>query len=181
MLLVADSNAYAGPLAWEGPYEDVVVFDLSVPSGALSSTSATTDATSTTTSREGCYPYVSVTPTASRSLRSRGGAVAQTQRFAGVDGSRTWTVVGDDHLPVDWIEEYLDGLRLRVYRTSPNMVNAYARGLGLYQSFLDDFCRGWRDADLETFGEFVAWLRDKHPGQQDDTLRAAAVATTAHR
>jgi len=27
--------------------------------------------------------------------------VAQTQRFADVDGSRTWTVVGDDDLPVE--------------------------------------------------------------------------------
>jgi hypothetical protein len=41
VLLVADSNAYAGPLAWEGPYEDVVLFDLSVPAQAVSSTSAT--------------------------------------------------------------------------------------------------------------------------------------------
>lgn len=30
-LTVADSNAYAGPLAWEGTYAEVVVFDLSVP------------------------------------------------------------------------------------------------------------------------------------------------------
>jgi len=40
-LLVADSNAYAGPLAWEGGFTDVVVFDLSVPAGVVSSTSAT--------------------------------------------------------------------------------------------------------------------------------------------
>lgn len=53
VLLVADSNAYAGPLAWEGGFDEVLLFDLSVPSGAMSSTSATTDATSTTTSGEG--------------------------------------------------------------------------------------------------------------------------------
>lgn len=88
-------------------------------------------------------------------------------------------MVGDDHLPVDWIEEYLDGLRLRVYGTSPNTVKVYARGLALYQSFLDEFCRGWRDADLETFDEFVAWLRDKHPGQQDDTYAARVDAVVS--
>jgi hypothetical protein len=105
--------------------------------------------------------------------------VAQTQGFADVDGSRTWTVVGDDDLPVEWIEEYLDGLRLRVYRTSPNTVKAYARGLGLYQSFLDEFGRDWRAADLETFDEFVAWLRQEHPGQQDDTYAARVDAVVS--
>lgn len=105
--------------------------------------------------------------------------MAQTQRLADVDGSRTWTVVGDNDLPVDWIEEYLDGLRLRVYRTSPNTVKAYARGLGLYQSFLDEFGRDWREADLETFDEFVAWLREEHPGQQDDTYAARVDAVVS--
>src|SRR5947207_843055 len=98
--------------------------------------------------------------------------VAQTQRFADIDGSRTCTVVGGDGLPVEWIEEYFEGLRMRIYRTSPNTVKAYARGLALYQSFLDEFGRCWRAADLEAFDEFVAWLRDTCPGQQDDTYAA---------
>jgi hypothetical protein len=33
LLLVADSNAYAGPLAWEGGYAEVVVFDAHHDSG----------------------------------------------------------------------------------------------------------------------------------------------------
>jgi hypothetical protein len=33
VLLVADSNAYAGPLAWEDAYEEVVVFDAHHDSG----------------------------------------------------------------------------------------------------------------------------------------------------
>jgi hypothetical protein len=54
LLLVADSNAYAGPLAWEGSgFDEVLVFDLSVPGGAVSSTSATADATSAATARKG--------------------------------------------------------------------------------------------------------------------------------
>ena len=89
-------------------------------------------------------------------------------------------MVGDDGLPVEWIEEYLDGLRLRVYGTSPNTVKAYARGLGLYQSFLDEFGCCWRTADLETFDEFVAWLRAEHPGQQDDTYAARVDAVVSN-
>jgi site-specific recombinase XerD len=105
--------------------------------------------------------------------------VAQTQRFADVDGSRTWTVVGGDGLPVDWIEEYFESLRMRIYRTSPNTIKAYARGLGLYQSFLDEVGLCWREADLQTFDEFVAWLRDTHPGQQDDTYAARVDAVVS--
>ena len=41
VLLVADSNAYAGPLAWEDGFDEIVVFDLSVPASVVSSTSAT--------------------------------------------------------------------------------------------------------------------------------------------
>ena len=33
LLLVADSNAYAGPLAWEGGFAEVVLFDAHHDSG----------------------------------------------------------------------------------------------------------------------------------------------------
>jgi hypothetical protein len=112
-------------------------------------------------------------------LTVTGWVVAHTQRFADLDGSRTWTVVGGDGLPVDWIEGHLDGLRLRVYGTSPNTVKAYARGLGLYQSFLDELGCCWRTADLETFDEFVARLRTEHPGLQDDTYAARVDAVVS--
>ena len=40
-LPIADSNAYGGPLAWEGSIAELVLFDVSVPAKAMSSTSAT--------------------------------------------------------------------------------------------------------------------------------------------
>jgi hypothetical protein len=56
VLIVADSNAYAGPLAWEGRYEEVVLFDLSVPTQAVSSTSATGGCPARRAVSDGCYP-----------------------------------------------------------------------------------------------------------------------------
>ena len=40
-------------------------------------------------------------------------------------GERTWTVVGEDHLPVAPAEEYLEFLRV-AQQSSPNTVRSYA-------------------------------------------------------
>lgn len=42
-----------------------------------------------------------------------------------LDGQRTWTVVGEDHLPVGPAEEYLEFLRV-AQQSSPNTVRSYA-------------------------------------------------------
>jgi hypothetical protein len=38
-----------------------------------------------------------------------------------LDGQRTWTVTGDDHLPAGPVEEYLEFLRV-AQQSSPNTV-----------------------------------------------------------
>lgn len=45
-----------------------------------------------------------------------------------LDGQRTWTVTGEDHLPVGPVEEYLEFLRV-AQRSSPNTIRSYATAL----------------------------------------------------
>jgi integrase/recombinase XerD len=69
----------------------------------------------------------------------------------------SWTVLGDDCVPVEPVERFL--AYLSDIERSPNTVRAYAHDLKDYWLFLA--CRGldWREVRLEDVGEFVAWLR----------------------
>ncbi len=74
-----------------------------------------------------------------------------------VSGAESWTVLGDDDLPVGPVEAYL------AYQTdierSPNTVRAYAHDLKDYFEFLARRELDWRRVRLEDIGEYVAWLR----------------------
>ena len=72
-------------------------------------------------------------------------------------GAWSWTVLGDDDVPVGPVERFL--AYLTDIERSPNTVKAYAHDLKDFWEFLG--CRGldWRKARLEDVGEFVAWLR----------------------
>lgn len=78
-------------------------------------------------------------------------------------GTESWTVLGDDGLPVGPAERFL--AYLTGVGRSPNTVKAYAHDLKDFWEFLS--CRGldWREARLEDVGEFVAWLRLPPPGR----------------
>ena len=69
----------------------------------------------------------------------------------------SWTVLGDDDLPVAAIERYL--AYLTDIERSPNTIKAYAHDLKDYFTFLDGRGLDWREVRLEDIGEFVAWLR----------------------
>ena len=72
-------------------------------------------------------------------------------------GTRSWTVLGDDDVPVvpvDGFLAYLTGIG-----RSPNTVKAYAHDLKDYWEFLGFRSLDWREARLEDIGEFVAWLQ----------------------
>jgi site-specific recombinase XerD len=69
----------------------------------------------------------------------------------------SWTVLGDDDLPVAAIERYL--AYLTDIERSPNTIKAYAHDLKDYFTFLDGGGLDWREVRLEDVGEFVAWLR----------------------
>lgn len=69
----------------------------------------------------------------------------------------SWTVLGDDDLPIEPIERYL-GYLTDIER-SPNTVKAYAHDLKDYFAFLLRRGLDWREVRLEDIGEYVAWLR----------------------
>jgi Phage integrase, N-terminal SAM-like domain len=86
------------------------------------------------------------------------------QRVA-MPGSRveSWTVLGDDDVPVEPVERYL--AYLTAVGRSPNTVKAYAHDLKDYWVFLRGRGLDWRQVRLEDLGEYVAWLRLPVPGR----------------
>jgi hypothetical protein len=72
-------------------------------------------------------------------------------------GVESWTVLGDDDIPIEPIERYL--AYLTDIERSPNTVKAYAHNLKDYWVYLAHRRLDWREVRLEDIGEFVAWLR----------------------
>ena len=78
-------------------------------------------------------------------------------------GTLSWTVLGDDDVPVGPAERFL--AYLTDIERSPNTVKAYAHDLKDFFEFLGHRGLDWREARLEDMGEFVAWLRLPPPGR----------------
>jgi len=72
-------------------------------------------------------------------------------------GFESWTVLGDDHLPVEPIERFLS--YLASVEKSPNTVKAYAHDLKDWLTYLERRGIDWRSAKLEDVAGFVAWPR----------------------
>jgi hypothetical protein len=72
-------------------------------------------------------------------------------------GAQSWTILGDDDVPVGPVERYL--AYLTDVERSPNTVKAYAHDLKDYWTFLTFRRLDWREVRLEDLGEYVAWLR----------------------
>jgi len=72
-------------------------------------------------------------------------------------GTRSWTVLGDDDVPVVPVDRFL--AYLTDIGRSPNTVKAYAHDMKDLWQFLGFRGLDWREARLEDIGEFVAWLR----------------------
>src|SRR5580700_6689446 len=72
-------------------------------------------------------------------------------------GTRSWTVLGDDDVPVGPVDRFL--AYLTDIGRSPNTVRAYAFDLKDYWEFTSFRGLDWREARLEDVGEFVAWLQ----------------------
>ncbi|HYB19117.1 MAG TPA: site-specific integrase [Streptosporangiaceae bacterium] len=79
-------------------------------------------------------------------------------------GALSWTVLGDDDVPVGPVERFL--AYLTDIERSPNTVKAYAHDLKDFWEFLGHRGLDWRGARLEEVGEFVAWLRLPPPGRE---------------
>src|SRR5438094_10595376 len=78
----------------------------------------------------------------------------------------SWTVVGDDGVPVEPVERYL--AYLTAIERSPNTIRAYAFDLKDYWVFLQQRGLGWREVRLEDVGEYVAWLRLPSAGRRGE-------------
>ena len=74
-------------------------------------------------------------------------------------GSRveSWTVLGDDHMPVGPVERFL--AFLASIERSPNTVKAYAHDLKDWFTFLGGLGLDWRLVTLEDVAGYVVWLR----------------------
>jgi site-specific recombinase XerD len=79
-----------------------------------------------------------------------------------LDGQRTWTVVGEDHLPVGPVEEYLEFLRV-ARQSSPNTIRSYATSLARWWEYLTAAGMAWDAVSLPFFVSFVASLRTGVP------------------
>ena len=78
-------------------------------------------------------------------------------------GFESWTVLGDDLMPVEPVERFL--AYLASIEKSPNTIKAYAHDLKDWLTFLDRHGVDWRAATLEDVAGFVAWLRLPPPAR----------------
>jgi integrase/recombinase XerD len=99
-------------------------------------------------------------------------------------GTRSWTVLGDDDVPVVPVDRFL--AYLTGIGRSPNTVKAYAHDLKDYWSFLGFRGLDWREARLEDIGEFVVWLQLPPAGRSGEvavlpSVTAQVSASTVNR
>ena len=79
-------------------------------------------------------------------------------------GFESWTVLGEDLMPVEPVERFLS--YLASIEKSPNTIKAYAHDLKDWMTYLDRHGVDWREARLEDVAGFVAWLRHAAAGPQ---------------
>ena len=95
-------------------------------------------------------------------------------------GTRSWTVLGDDDVPVVPVDRFL--AHLTDIGRSPNTVKAYAHDLKDYWCFIGFRGLDWREARLEDVGEFVAWLQLPPAGRAGEVaVMAQVTASTVNR
>ena len=93
-------------------------------------------------------------------------------------GIRSWTVLGDDGVPVVPVDRFL--AYLTDIGRSPNTVKAYAHDLKNYWEFISFRSLDWREARLEDIGEFVAWLRLPPAGRSGEVAVLPVAAALRH-
>lgn len=83
--------------------------------------------------------------------------VARSQRVSFGEGPDTYTVVGDDGLPIGPAAEYLRFLRDG--GASPHTVRAYAAGIADWFTLLSHTGHAWNDFPTNLFGQYLQFLR----------------------
>jgi len=90
-------------------------------------------------------------------LAEQRGGVMRVQRLVMPDEAESWTVLGDDGVPVVSIESFL--AHLQALDRSPTTVRSYAISLKLWAEFLAQVGTEVEAARVEHVSRFVAWLR----------------------
>jgi integrase/recombinase XerD len=91
-------------------------------------------------------------------------------------GAESWTVLGDDQVPVEPAERFLG--YLTSVEMSPNTVKAYAHDLKDWFTYLGGLDLDWQVVTVEDVAGFVAWLR-LPPGGRDGKV-AVLPAVESH-
>src|SRR5229473_6886382 len=99
-------------------------------------------------------------------------------------GTRSWTVLGDDDVPVAPVDRFL--AYLTDIGRSPNTVRAYAQDRKSYWEFIGFRGLDWREARLEDIAEFVVWLQLPPAGRSGEvavlpSVTAQVSASTVNR
>src|SRR5258705_3411349 len=81
-------------------------------------------------------------------------------------GTRSWTVLGDDDVPVVPVDRFL--AYLTGIGRSPNTVKAYAHDMKDLSQFLGIRGLDWREAQLEDIAALVVWLQLPAAGRSAD-------------
>ncbi len=103
--------------------------------------------------------------------------MTRVQRVQSDGEETTWTVLGDDFLPVPAIELYFEHLRQTGH--SPNTVKSYSRSLCLWWEFLGLRGKAWDEAKLEDMSAFLAWIRTGTPPEVTPIREAATLSRIA--
>src|SRR5438552_2713436 len=86
----------------------------------------------------------------------------------GFGAGRSWTVVGEDHLPVGPVEEFLEFMRV-TRAASPHTVRLYALSLAGLWSYLDRAGLVWDQVGVRELTGYVCGLCG--PGEQPGVRR----------
>lgn len=73
----------------------------------------------------------------------------------------TWSVLGDDYLPVKPIQQFIS--YLESIERSPNTIRSYAFNLRLYWEYLNNNYKEWTEVGVFDLADFIVWLRNPQP------------------
>lgn len=104
-----------------------------------------------------------------------GGSVLVQRVVMPASRRESWTVLGDDAVPIEPVERYL--AYLTGIERSPNTVKAYAHYLKDWCAFLTSWYLDWQEVRLEDVGEFVASLQLPPEGRDG---RVAVLPSVEH-
>lgn len=85
----------------------------------------------------------------------------KAQRIRLPDGNISWTVLDENFLPIQPIQQYLR--YLESLNRSPHTVENYARNLKWFWEFLKYSRLNWQEVEMEHLADFIMWLRRPEP------------------